>query len=55
MPLVEKVYDELNRLHSVAFTIWVMRVRELVTKHNRDIKKMSSNFRTEYENVGQVN
>ena len=49
--IVKKVYEELTRLHSIGFTAWVTRVRELVTKYHMDIEKMPSNFRPECKNV----
>ena len=49
--IVNKVYEELTRLHSVGFTTWVTRVRELVTEYDTDIAKMPSNFRSECKNV----
>ena len=49
--IVNKVYEELTRLHSVGFTTWVTRVRELVTKYDMDIAKMPSNFRSECKNI----
>ena len=42
--IVKKVCEELTRLHSIGFTTWVTRVRELVTKYHVGIEKNAIKF-----------
>ena len=49
--IAKRVYEELNKLHSIGFTTWVTRVNEVITNHGLDITKLPSNFRIECQNV----
>ena len=49
--IAKRVYEELNKLHSMGFTTWITRVNEVITNHGMDITKLPSNFRIECKNV----
>ena len=49
--IAKRVYEELNKLHSMGSTTWVTRVNEVITNHGMDITKLPSNFRIECKNV----
>ena len=49
--IAKRVYEELNKLHSMGFTTWVTRVNEVIINHGMDITKLPSNFRIECKNV----